>query len=195
MNSFYFSHEARARITHFIERRSSLQGRLPVKPTTLFTKDPCMKTFKILTASLLALVSANAFAGETLTNEQMVMRELVAHSGQYTIVADPGTEWTSEHKLSEMIANALVGGYLGTRDNGYMVLNDVSISCEKTVGARGRDELECSVNFMNGDFEVKKDGSLEGPQTESSISFTVPAVIENGKARILSKKLKGFLAG
>lgn len=154
-----------------------------------------MKTFKtVLSASLLALVSFNAFAGEEISVERRVMRELVGHASQYTIVSAEGTEYETKYNLADVVAGALLGGYLSAKNNS-LVLSDTSITCEKTVGARGRDELDCNVNFLDGDFEVKKDGKFEGPITESSISFQVPAVIENGKVRILSKKLKGFLAG
>jgi hypothetical protein len=156
-----------------------------------------MKT-KILTALLTAsFITPAAFAEEAMPVDQQVLQALIVNSGQITLVSEEGTELQSEFQMPGLIASYLLGGYLSAKENGYLTLGNVSLDCKEGPGARGADQVDCNVTFLNGDFTVSKNGGrFEGPEAESSISFEISAIkTGKNKVRLLGKKFKAFLAG
>jgi len=155
-----------------------------------------MKTSILATTLALSLFTTAGFAAGLKPTEQRVLETLIKNSGQLTLVGDDDRALDAEMQLPSLIAKHLTGGYLSAKEKGSsIVLGDVSIDCRSGPGAHGADQFDCSVTFIDGDFEVT-DRGLEGPELESSLSFEVSLVKESkGQLRILAKRLKAFLAG
>lgn len=154
-----------------------------------------MKPSILATVLSLSLLAPAAFAQETKPLDKQVLEILITNSAQITLVSEEGTELQSEFQMPGLIASYLLGGYLSADDSGHLTLGNVSLDCKEGPGARGADQVDCQVNFMNGDFTVSKKGGIEGPELESSISFEVSLVKQGGKLRLLGKRFKAYLAG
>lgn len=124
--------------------------------------------------------------------ERKVLQSLVVHASSIQL-EDEYEDLDAEFQLPALIAGYLSGGYASSRNEEYVTLHDVSVQC---VAGR-RDRWNCDVIFQNGDFKVLENGTrLEGPELESSISFTAPVSLDaRGKVEIHGRKFRVSIAG
>lgn len=158
-----------------------------------------MKNLFILFLGLTTAMSARASGDKSV--EMQVLETLIRESASITLVDADGKSIGDDYQLPGLIARHLTGGYLSAKRAGdFLILGDVSVECkDKTPkGLVGSAHYSCDVVFVDGDFQVKEDHSLYGPQLESSTSFGVQvtiAVAPNAKPVLKSKKLKVTQAG
>lgn len=106
--------------------------------------------------------------------EHQVLVALVEKSKDLILV-DKYTGKKSKRQLSELIASQLTYGF--AQPDGTISLGGLMVSCKNGGSVETFVKYQCEVLFSVGSFE-KKETTIEGPSSDSSITIEVPVSVE-----------------